>query len=136
MKLQKFFPSLTKIVGTLGSSSRSVETIEACLTAGMSGLFYVFLYILERVCYVCPIKVSETVFFFVPQVARFDFSWLTAEYHQETLDNLKKAVSNVKKPCAVSRYLTISFYIFDKIVKSVKTIFVMIIYSMQQNLFR
>ncbi|THU46686.1 hypothetical protein C4D60_Mb09t07520 [Musa balbisiana] len=66
----KFFPSLTKIVGTLGSSSRSVETIEACLTAGMS-------------------------------VARFDFSWLTAEYHQETLDNLKKAVSNVKKPCAV-----------------------------------
>ncbi|CAL9135311.1 unnamed protein product [Musa textilis] len=66
----KFFPSLTKIVGTLGSSSRSVETIEACLTAGMS-------------------------------VARFDFSWLTAEYHQETLDNLKKAVNNVKKPCAV-----------------------------------
>ncbi|KAG6486079.1 pyruvate kinase 1, cytosolic-like [Zingiber officinale] len=66
----KFFPSLTKIVGTLGPRSRSVETLEACLKAGMS-------------------------------VARFDFSGSNAEYHQETLDNLRIAVSNIKKPCAV-----------------------------------
>ncbi|XP_039118695.1 pyruvate kinase 2, cytosolic-like, partial [Dioscorea cayenensis subsp. rotundata] len=65
-----FFSSLTKIVGTLGPKSRSVEVIEACLTAGMS-------------------------------VARFDFSWLNADYHQETLDNLRTASENVKKLCAV-----------------------------------
>ncbi|KAG1370040.1 putative Pyruvate kinase 2, cytosolic [Cocos nucifera] len=68
---EKYFPSLTKIVGTLGPKSRSVETIEACLVAGMS-------------------------------VARFDFSCLNAEYHQETLENLRSAVNNVKKLCAVS----------------------------------
>ncbi|XP_042408945.1 pyruvate kinase 1, cytosolic-like [Zingiber officinale] len=31
-----FFPAMTKIVGTLGSKSRSVEVISACLKAGMS----------------------------------------------------------------------------------------------------
>ncbi|XP_008786531.2 pyruvate kinase 1, cytosolic-like [Phoenix dactylifera] len=67
---EKYFPSLTKIVGTLGPKSRSVKTIEACLAAGMS-------------------------------VARFDFSWLNAEYHQKTLENLRTAVNNVKKLCAV-----------------------------------
>lgn len=36
--LQKVFPSLTKIVGTLGPNSHSVQVIEECLTAGMSGL--------------------------------------------------------------------------------------------------
>ncbi|XP_058205662.1 pyruvate kinase 2, cytosolic-like [Rhododendron vialii] len=66
----KFFPSLTKVVGTLGPNSRSVEVIEACLEAGMS-------------------------------VARFDFSWLDENYHQETLDNLRVAVKNVKRLCAV-----------------------------------
>ncbi|PKA66767.1 Pyruvate kinase, cytosolic isozyme [Apostasia shenzhenica] len=65
-----FFPSLTKIVGTLGPKSRSVEVIEACLSAGMS-------------------------------VARFDFSWLNTDYHQETLENLKMASKNVNKLCAV-----------------------------------
>eukprot|EP00252_Welwitschia_mirabilis_P010002 TRINITY_DN2301_c0_g1_i1.p1 TRINITY_DN2301_c0_g1~~TRINITY_DN2301_c0_g1_i1.p1 ORF type:complete len:528 (+),score=104.18 TRINITY_DN2301_c0_g1_i1:113-1696(+) len=65
-----FFPAMTKIVGTLGPKSRSVEVIEACLKAGMS-------------------------------VARFDFSWGNDEYHQETLENLKKAVKNAKKLCAV-----------------------------------
>ncbi|XP_078434119.1 pyruvate kinase 2, cytosolic-like [Wolffia australiana] len=34
-------------------------------------------------------------------VARFDFSWLDTDYHQETLENLRKAVKNVKKLCAV-----------------------------------
>ncbi|XP_021890568.1 pyruvate kinase 1, cytosolic-like isoform X1 [Carica papaya] len=34
-------------------------------------------------------------------VARFDFSWGDTEYHQETLDNLKTAVKNTKKLCAV-----------------------------------
>ncbi|XP_072981544.1 pyruvate kinase 1, cytosolic-like isoform X1 [Typha angustifolia] len=66
----KYFPSLTKIVGTLGPKSHSVETIEECLAAGMS-------------------------------VARFDFSWFNAEYHQETLNNLRTAMVNVKKLCAV-----------------------------------
>ena len=35
--VQKVFPSLTKIVGTLGPKSHSVEVIQGCLTAGMSG---------------------------------------------------------------------------------------------------
>lgn len=34
-------------------------------------------------------------------VARFDFSWGDAEYHQETLENLKAAVKSTKKLCAV-----------------------------------
>lgn len=65
-----FFPAMTKIVGTLGPKSRSVEVIEGCLKAGLS-------------------------------VARFDFSWGNNEYHEETLENLKKAVKNTKKLCAV-----------------------------------
>ena len=38
-------------------------------------------------------------------VARFDFSWGDAEYHQETLDNLKIAVKSTKKLCAVCSFL-------------------------------
>jgi hypothetical protein len=34
---QSFFPAMTKIVGTLGPKSRSVDTISSCLKAGMSG---------------------------------------------------------------------------------------------------
>lgn len=34
---QSYFPAMTKIVGTLGPKSRSVDTISACLKAGMSG---------------------------------------------------------------------------------------------------
>jgi hypothetical protein len=37
-------------------------------------------------------------------VARFDFSWMEAEYHQETLNNLRKAAQNVKKLCPVSSF--------------------------------
>ncbi|KAF7848094.1 hypothetical protein BT93_L2304 [Corymbia citriodora subsp. variegata] len=65
-----YIQSLTKIVGTLGPNSRSVEVIEACLKAGMS-------------------------------VARFDFSWLDEDYHQETLENLRMAMKNTKKLCAI-----------------------------------
>ncbi|KAF3434131.1 hypothetical protein FNV43_RR25234 [Rhamnella rubrinervis] len=65
-----FFPAMTKIVGTLGPKSRSVDIISDCLKAGMS-------------------------------VARFDFSWGDTEYHQETLENLKKAIKNTQKLCAV-----------------------------------
>uniref|UniRef100_A0A6N2M131 Pyruvate kinase n=1 Tax=Salix viminalis TaxID=40686 RepID=A0A6N2M131_SALVM len=65
-----FFPARTKIVGTLGPKSRTVEIISNCLKAGMS-------------------------------VAQFDFSWGDAEYHQETLENLKAAVRSTKKLCAV-----------------------------------
>ncbi|KAL0537779.1 hypothetical protein IC582_026765 [Cucumis melo] len=61
---------MTKIVGTLGPNSRSVQVISACLTAGMS-------------------------------VARFDISWGSPDYHQETSENLKIAVKSTKKLCAV-----------------------------------
>ncbi|XP_062091899.1 pyruvate kinase 1, cytosolic-like [Humulus lupulus] len=64
------YPSMTKIVGTLGPKSRSVEIISDCLKAGMC-------------------------------VARFDFSWGDIDFHQETLDNLKKAVKSTNKLCAV-----------------------------------
>lgn len=53
----------TKIVCTLGPSSRSVPMLEKLLRAGMS-------------------------------VARFNFSHGSHEYHQETLDNLRTAMSN------------------------------------------
>lgn len=36
--LQTFFPAMTKIVGTLGPRSQSVEIISGCLNAGMSGI--------------------------------------------------------------------------------------------------
>ncbi|PQM36553.1 pyruvate kinase 1 cytosolic-like [Prunus yedoensis var. nudiflora] len=65
-----FFPAMSRIVGTLGINSQSVETISACLKAGMS-------------------------------VARFDFSWGDAEFHQKTLENLKIAIKSTKKLCAV-----------------------------------
>ena len=35
-------------------------------------------------------------------IACFDFSWGNDEYHQETLEILKKAVKNTKEICAVS----------------------------------
>lgn len=41
-------------------------------------------------------------FFFLGPVARFDFSWGDAEFHQETVENLKAAVKSTKKLCAVS----------------------------------
>ncbi|KAL4009790.1 hypothetical protein IC575_031103 [Cucumis melo] len=74
---------MTKIVGTLGPNSRSVQVISACLTAGMSGNF-VFLFFLWWLL-----------------VARFDISWGSPDYHQETLENLKIAVKSTKKLCAV-----------------------------------
>uniref|UniRef100_A0A9I9E2G6 Uncharacterized protein n=1 Tax=Cucumis melo TaxID=3656 RepID=A0A9I9E2G6_CUCME len=38
-------------------------------------------------------------------VARFDFSWGSPDYHQETLENLKIAVKSTKKLCAVCSFL-------------------------------
>ena len=38
--LQSFFPAMTKIVGTLGPKSRTVEIISGCLKAGMSGITF------------------------------------------------------------------------------------------------
>lgn len=37
-------------------------------------------------------------------VARFDFSCLDMDYHQETVDNLRVAARNVKQLCGVSKY--------------------------------
>ena len=42
--MQNFFPAMTKIVGTLGSKSRSVDVISGCLKAGMSGMVYFFFF--------------------------------------------------------------------------------------------
>ncbi|KAG6517121.1 hypothetical protein ZIOFF_020501 [Zingiber officinale] len=39
--------------------------------------------------------------YYVVAVARFDFSWGDAGYHQETLDNLKAAIRSTQKLCAV-----------------------------------
>lgn len=41
---QSFFPAMTKIVGTLGPRSRSVDIISGCLKAGMSGIHLFFLF--------------------------------------------------------------------------------------------
>lgn len=38
INLQTFFPAMTKIVGTLGPKSQSVDIIASCLKAGMSGI--------------------------------------------------------------------------------------------------
>ncbi|XP_041998754.1 pyruvate kinase 2, cytosolic-like isoform X1 [Salvia splendens] len=65
-----FFPAMTKIVGTLGPNSRSVEVISGCLKAGMS-------------------------------VARFDFSFGDAKFHQDTLENLSMAIKATQKLCGV-----------------------------------
>ena len=40
--MQSFFPAMTKIVGTLGPKSRSVDTISGCLKTGMSGIIHMF----------------------------------------------------------------------------------------------
>ena len=45
---------------------------------------------------------NDFFFFFFWSVARFDFSWGDAEFHQETVENLKVAVKSTKKLCAVS----------------------------------
>ena len=39
--------------------------------------------------------------FIASTVARFDFSSGSEDYHQATLENLKKAVKKTKKLCAV-----------------------------------
>lgn len=94
--LQNFFPAMTKIVGTLGPKSRSVETISACLKAGMSGKSWNFVY------WVCIGMCKFWLLIFVVlAVARFDFSWGDSDYHQETLENLKAAIKATKKLCAV-----------------------------------
>lgn len=50
-------------------------------------------------------------------VARFDFSWLDVEYHQETVDNLRKATKNVKRLCAVSHEKLHFFYFVNRCYK-------------------
>ena len=47
--VQSFFPAMTKIVGTLGSRSRSVDVISGCLTAGMSGTIFFSLFNYELI---------------------------------------------------------------------------------------
>lgn len=43
VRVQSYFPAMTKIVGTLGPRSRTPEVISACLKAGMSGKFSIFI---------------------------------------------------------------------------------------------
>lgn len=102
---------MTKIVGTLGPKSRSVDTISACLKAGMSGNCSLSVSLslslsmpsgacslaLELICWLVGLVFPPPT-----AVARFDFSWGDAAYHQETLENLKLSIKSTKKLCAVS----------------------------------
>ncbi|KXZ54190.1 hypothetical protein GPECTOR_5g285 [Gonium pectorale] len=45
------------------------------------------------------VEVLEQLLLAGMTVARFDFSWGTMEYHQETLDNLRTAMRNTKRLC-------------------------------------
>lgn len=47
--VQSFFPAMTKIVGTLGPKSRTVEVISSCLKAGMSGTYDYCKYIIHNI---------------------------------------------------------------------------------------
>ncbi|THU49857.1 hypothetical protein C4D60_Mb06t13980 [Musa balbisiana] len=84
-----FFPAMTKIVGTLGPKSRSVEVISACLKAGMSGTPH------------RSVSFQSADWVLLVTVARFDFSWGDVDYHQETLQNLKTAIKSTQKLCAI-----------------------------------
>jgi hypothetical protein len=57
--LQTFFPAMTKIVGTLGPKSRSVEIISDCLNAGMSGISRPLTFITPYVIYFTLIMVGS-----------------------------------------------------------------------------
>jgi len=70
VEMQCAFKFKTKIICTLGPSSRSIETLKNLLKAGMN-------------------------------VARFNFSHGSHEYHQETLDNLRTASKQTNIYCAV-----------------------------------
>jgi len=100
---------MTKIVGTLGPKSRSVDTISACLKAGMSGNCSLPVSLsLNAVPSLQSSTGADLSVWFPPPataVARFDFSWGDAAYHQETLENLKLAIKSTKKLCAVSSAL-------------------------------
>ena len=62
--------AMTKVICTLGPSTRSVATLEQMLTAGMTAV-------------------------------RFDMSGGDLSDHQEILDNLRAAMKNTKKLCAI-----------------------------------
>lgn len=64
---------------------------------------------------------------FLWAVARFDFSWHDAEYHQETLENLKAAINSTKKLCSVC--------IFDVPKKNNLMVLMMIILKLNYRLF-
>lgn len=101
---------MTKIVGTLGPKSRSLEVISGCLKAGMSGMKALFVFLLLRKKKKQFVRFWMCVCVCVFVVARFDFSWGDPEYHQETLETLKAAVKNTKKLCAVCTfYITLCF---------------------------
>lgn len=101
--MQSFFPAMTKIVGTLGPRSESVEVISSLLNAGMSGNFSAFFFFFEFMLLILIISVEFwiSMIFCFDVVARFDFSWGDADTHRQTLENLKAAVKATKKLCAV-----------------------------------
>jgi len=60
----------SKLICTIGSSSRDVDVLCKMLEAGM-------------------------------KIARFDFTWGTLEYHTESVQNLRTAMQQTKKSCAI-----------------------------------
>ncbi|KAA0036916.1 pyruvate kinase 2, cytosolic-like [Cucumis melo var. makuwa] len=80
--MKRFFPTMTKIVGTVGPNSRSVQVISACFTAAMLGL--------------------------VGFLSNSPFVSSGPDYHQETLENLKIAVKSTKKLCAEDGFVVLT----------------------------
>ncbi|KAG6412742.1 hypothetical protein SASPL_125428 [Salvia splendens] len=116
-----FFPAMTKIVGTLGPNSRSVEVISGCLKAGMSGGWAGERgrVRLKSRCLSCCLHwqcadacggngvgwvgwgvvcIGSVIGF---SIARFDFSFGDAKFHQDTLENLSMAIKATQKLCGV-----------------------------------
>lgn len=98
------FSAMTKIVGTLGPRSRSVEVISSCLKAGMSGDWIEF----SAFSFFLSIDFLSSYDVCSLSVARFDFSWGDAENHQETLENVRTAIKSTKRLCAVSLLIKFS----------------------------
>lgn len=85
-----FFPTMTKIIGTLGFHSRSVDAIFGCLNVGM------FVSLIESFLQFYLFSSWDGANFLIGS-ARFYFLWHGEEYHRKTLKILKDAIKSSKK---------------------------------------